>query len=110
MKIIKVVLIILVTILGLSAGGAKILLMPEEMKFFSKVGMNDMMLIVFGLIQLIGAILFIFSKTRKIGAIILAVTFGTSSLIILLAGKITFGLFSLLPIGIILVILNINQK
>jgi len=110
MKIIKVVLIILIAILGLSAGAAKISLMPEEMEFFSKVGMNDTMLFVFGLIQLIGALLFIFSKTRKIGANILAFTFGASSIIIFLAGKIAFGLFSLLPIGIILVILNINRK
>ena len=43
------------------------------------------------------------TKTRKIAALALALTFGVSSFLIFLAGKTAFGFFSLLPIALLLI-------
>ncbi len=110
MKILRIVLIAIITALGIAAGSTKVMLLPEEVAFFAKMGLNETMLILFGSFQLISAILFIIPKTCKTGAYILALTFGVSSIMIFFAGDIAFGLFSLLPITLILFLLKLKQR
>lgn len=98
MKIIKIVILILLVGLGVSAGLAKIMLIPEEMVFFKAVGFSEIILVLFGIVQLIGSILLIPKKTRKVGAYIIIATFLMSTILIFISGKIAFGLFSTLPI------------
>lgn len=108
MKKVKILLILMISILGLGAGISKVLLLPEELEFYSKVGLNESMLIFFGIVQLISTILFIFYKTRNIGALALALTFVISSIMIFLLGEFGFGLFSLLPIALIIITLKMK--
>ncbi len=106
MKIFRVIILVLLIGLGISSGLAKIMLIPEEMEFFKGVGFSETLLVLFGVTQLIGGILLLFKKLRKLGACILAITFGASTVFIFLSGNIAFGLFSILPIlltGIIII-------
>lgn len=100
MKILMTVIVILLVILGVSSGISKIMLLPQEIQFFGGVFTNTQ-IVVFGVVQCVGAILLILRRSRIIGAIILALTFIISTVLILISGEIGFGLFSLLPIILI---------
>lgn len=106
MKIFKIIILILLVGLGVSSGLAKIMLIPGEMDFFKGVGFSQTLLILFGIIQLIGGILLILKKMRKIGASVIAITFFASTILIFLSGKIVFGFFSILPILLAVVIIK----
>ena len=94
----KIIILVALIGLGIISGIAKVSLMPEEMEFFTRAGLNQTSIILIGITQLIGSIAIFLKKARKIGAFILAVTFGISTLMIFLSGKIVFGFISLLPI------------
>ncbi|PKG41563.1 hypothetical protein CXF67_14895 [Psychroflexus sp. MES1-P1E] len=96
--------------MGISSGVAKIMLIPGEMAFFKGVGFSETLLIIFGSIQIIGSSLLIFKKLRNLGAIILAITFCISTVLIFLGGTISFGFFSILPILMIGFIINEKNK
>lgn len=99
MKIFKTVNLALLILLGLSSGIMKIMQLPQEMEFFhGEMGYSVNAIIVFGLVQLAAGMLLVFRTTRTLGAAILAATLLASTAIIFMAGKIGFGLFSMLPI------------
>jgi len=98
MKIANTIILILLTLLGISAGVAKLMQMPQEVEFLNNAGLNNTTIILFGVLQVVGGILLIFTKTRKIGALITAVAFAISTITIFMAGKLAFGFFSILPI------------
>lgn len=98
MKIFININLTLVILLSISAGLAKIMQIPEEILFFKEAGLGITILVMFGVIQLTGGILGAMKKFRKFGAVIMAVTFLFSSIMIFTRGDIKFGLFSLLPV------------
>ena len=83
----KIILVILV-LLAISSGITKVLLMPQEVEFFGAYGFSNAMLIMFGCIQVFGGVLMVFFKTRFYGAIIVAITFLFSLVVLLLASSI----------------------
>ncbi|MBL4619215.1 MAG: DoxX family protein [Marinicaulis sp.] len=98
--------LVVLILLGLSAGAAKIMQAPQELKFFQDAGLSANLLIIFGVLQVAGGILLVFARTRKPGAVLLAATLGASAIMIFMNGMIAFGLFSLLPIlmaGIVII-------
>ena len=70
----KITLVILV-LLAVSSGITKIMLMPQELEFFGKYGFSNPLLITFGFVQLVGGVLLMISKSRLYGAVIVAITF-----------------------------------
>ena len=84
MKVILVVLVFLAT----SSGITKIILMPQDVAFFGSYGFTNPILIIYGVTQFVGGVLLIFKKTRFTGALIVAVTFLISAVVLLMAGKI----------------------
>lgn len=88
MKAVSTIILILLTLLAVSSGITKILLMQQDVNFFGKYGFSDPILIAYGLVQLIGGVLLIFTKTRFVGAVIVAVTFLISLVVLLLEGNI----------------------
>ena len=108
--VLSTILIVVIVTMGFGAGMAKILVLPNEVEFFSKVGLNEAMLITFGSFQLLGSILFIPSKTRIAGGLLLTLLFGISSILIIRTGSIVFGVFSLLPILLIILALRIKRN
>lgn len=89
---------VLLTLLNISAGIAKIMLTPQEVEFLRKSGLNESVVFVFGIVQRISGILLIIKQLRGWGAILTAVMFASSTIIIFVNEMVGFGLFSILPI------------
>ena len=106
MKVLNTIILVVVIGLAIGSGIAKIMLIPEDVAFFSSAGLSKTLIVLFGAIQLISVILVIVKKWRNVGAIILGMTFGFSTILIFLSGKITFGLISILPLVLILLIVK----
>ena len=101
---IKVILVILI-FLATSSGITKIMLMPQDVAFFGGYGFTNPILIAYGATQLIGGVLLIFKNTRFIGALIIAVTFLISAIVLIMAGKMLVALITFITmfmLGIIM--------
>ena len=98
MKIAKIVVLVLLIVLGVTSGVAKIMLMPQEVQFFVGAGFSEDYLMLFGAGQIAGGLLLIVKRVRIIGVILLILTFAGSSFLIFIDGNTGFGVFSLLPI------------
>ena len=88
MKVVSTLILVILILLAVSSGITKILLMQQDVDFFGKYGFSDPILIGFGLAQLLGGLLLAFSKTRFIGAAVVAVTFLISLALLLIEGNI----------------------
>lgn len=66
------------------------------MQLFRTIGFSDAMTVVFGVVQLIGAVLLVAPKTTRIGAVWMAVTFLFATGVLLANGMVLFGVASLL--------------
>ncbi len=96
MKAVSIVILAILTLLAVSSGITKILLMQQDVDFFGRYGFSDPILIAFGLVQLLGGLLLVFTKTRFVGAAIVAATFLVSLAMLLMERNI--------PISIITVV------
>ena len=72
----------------MSSGITKIQLMQQDVNFFGKYGFSNPILIAYGLVQLIGGLLLVFTITRFVGATIVAITFLISLVMLLMEGNI----------------------
>ncbi len=90
---------ILLALLGIAAGVAKMMQMPQEIAFFQgQLGFSSNTIVTFGAVQLIGGLMVVFKKTRLAGSILLGLTLFLSSIAIFMSGNIGFGLVSLIPV------------
>jgi uncharacterized membrane protein YphA (DoxX/SURF4 family) len=99
MKIFQMILLIILVLMSAAAGAAKAMQMPQETVFFEDAGLSLGLLVPLGVLQIIGSIMLAVPKTRKPGAIIVALCFLASALTIFKTGQIGFGLISLLPVA-----------
>ncbi|MDH3275383.1 MAG: hypothetical protein OEM64_01020 [Gammaproteobacteria bacterium] len=90
------VLLILI-LLGVAAGLAKIMKMPQELEFFRAVGLAELSLVLFGAAQVCGAVLLVFRRSRLGGAVISMIMFSASAIMVFITGALGFGAVSLLP-------------
>ena len=88
MKAVSIGILAILTLLAVSSGITKILLMPQDVHFFGKYGFSDPLLIAYGSVQLLGGSLLVFTKTRFAGAAIVAVTFLVSLALLLMEGNV----------------------
>ncbi len=99
MKHAKTIVLILLIILAIAAGAAKVMKMPQELEFFGNaVGMNAMGVVILGALQLLSALLLLFVKTRLPGALLLDLTLIFSTAVLFIAGDIPKALMSLVPV------------
>jgi hypothetical protein len=91
MKAVSTIILVLLILLAASSGITKIMLMQQDVDFFGKYGFSNPILIVYGLVQLIGGLLLVFTGTRFVGAAIVAITFLISLGLILMEGNIPVG-------------------
>ena len=98
MNLLRKINLVLLILLGGAAGLAKVTQAPPEIAFFAGLGLGAMVVVVFGVLQIAGALSLIFAKTRFIGAILLDVTFSLSVVMILMTGQIGFALVSVVPV------------
>ena len=102
--LLKLNLVILV-ILATSSGVTKIILMQQDVDFFGQYGFTNPILIAYGATQLTGGALLIAPMTRLAGAIIVAITFLISAVVLIMAGNIPvtiFTLIALLMLGVVM--------
>ena len=97
-KTIMILITVIVTVLSIAAGAAKVMQTPQEMEFLQGAGLSETLIMVFGLVQTVGGVLLLPQKTRLSGAVLAALAFMASSVLIFIGGNITFGLFSILPV------------
>ena len=73
---------------------------PQEMEFLQSAGLGPAQIMLFGLLQVAGAVLLVPKKTRFAGALLAAAAFAVSAVLIFLQGNMAFGLISLLPVAL----------
>ncbi|MDH3616249.1 MAG: DoxX family protein [Gammaproteobacteria bacterium] len=88
MRLVWTIILVILTFLAVSSGIAKIVLLEQEVEFFSKYGFSNPILIAYGVVQLIGGAFLPFRKTRFTGAAIVAITFLVSLVVLLMDGNI----------------------
>jgi hypothetical protein len=89
----------LLALLGVAAGAAKMLQTPQEIAFFQgEMGFSSEAIMAFGLLQFVAGAMLVFKTTRLIGAALLGMTLLLSSIVIFMAGEIGFGVISLIPV------------
>lgn len=88
----------LITLLSISAGIAKIMLPPQKVEFFRNTGLNESVIFVLGIVQIISGILLIIKQLWGWGAILTAVMFASSTITTFANEMVGYGLFSILPI------------
>ena len=98
--IIKIILALLVLLAG-SSGLTKIMLMQQDVEFFGKYGFSNPILMSFGAFQLLGGILLILPKTRILGAIIVAITFLISAVVLYKDGNFPVVIVTLICVGLL---------
>jgi hypothetical protein len=106
MRILQVILLAIVVLLGLGSGIAKVMLLPDEVAFFGKTGLTELGIQILGTIQMIAALMLPFRKACLLGGFILGITFLISTALIFTSGKVFFGMFSILPIALLVLILR----
>jgi hypothetical protein len=95
MKAVSTIILAILILLAVSSGITKILLMQQDVDFFGKFGFSDPILIGYGLAQLFGGLLLVFTKTRFVGAAIVAVTFLVSLALLLIEGNIPVSIITM---------------
>ena len=91
MKIVFNIVLVVLVLLALLSGAAKVALTPQEVSFFGQYGFTSPLIIAFGVVQLVGGALMPFPKTRFVGAALVAVTFLVSLVLLFLDGSIPAG-------------------
>lgn len=87
---------ILTTLLSIATGVFKLFQQEADIALFKAIGFNTVAVTLLGVVQLIGGILLIFPKTRKIGAYVMIPTFIIAAAAVFANGLIPFGIVSLL--------------
>ncbi|OAO02069.1 hypothetical protein A8B75_13025 [Sphingomonadales bacterium EhC05] len=98
MKYLYYAILVIMVILSLAAGAAKVSNMPQEIRFFEEAGIGSTWMLPLGCLQIIGGLLAIYRRTRQAGSAVIAIGFLLSTFVIFATGNSVFGVFSLLPV------------
>lgn len=82
------IILVILSLLAIASGLAKVMLMPQEVDFFGRFGFSNPVLVIYGMAQLIGGVLLLFQRTQFAGAAIVAITFLVSLVVLLIDGNI----------------------
>ncbi len=88
MKILINVILAILVFLAVLAGITKIMLMQQDVELFGKYGFTNSILIAYGVVQLFGGILLVLPKTRIAGAILVAISFLISAVVLAMEGNV----------------------
>jgi hypothetical protein len=97
LKFVNIFIVAAIALLSIAAGLAKVMQSPQEMEFLQGLGLSSFLIMVFGLVQITGGVLIAPKKTRLPGAVLVALGFAVSAVLIFIGGNVAFGLFSLIP-------------
>lgn len=99
MKVVHIVIVAILVFLAVSSGIAKILLMPQDAIFFGKYGFTAPLLVGFGVAQVIGGVMIVFAKSRVIGAVIVAITFAISLVLLVMESSVPASILTLVALA-----------
>ena len=92
-------------LLSVLAGIPKIVQLEQELEFLNAIGFSGILVSMLGIVQVIGGLLLLLQKTRLVGAILAGVAFLVSSIAIFSNGNAAFGMFSLVPFILLVVVI-----
>lgn len=98
MKAVSKIALVIVSLLSLAAGLAKLMLVPQEVRFFAEIGLGNGSLQVLGAAQMAGGVFALIPRFRLFGLLLVALGFFVSLLAILMMGDAAFAAVSSLPI------------
>jgi len=110
MKVAYTIVLVILTFLAISSGFAKVLLMPRDVEFFSQYGFTNMILIIFGAVQLIGGILLLLGKTRFVGAAMVASTFLVSLVLLIMDRNVPVSMITIAMTLLLIVVMKQSWK
>ena len=110
MKILNMLLVVGIALLSVAAGLAKVMQTPQEMEFLQGVGLSTVLIVIFGMVQIVGGVLLVPRITRLPGAILATSALVLSTVLIFVGGNLTFGLFSILPVALAAVIIYQSSR
>jgi len=99
-KIVSSMIIVIIALLSILAGLAKVLQTQQEMEFLQGLGLSPALIIVFGVVQIVAGVLLLLTKTRMLGAVLATLAFTVSAVLIFIGGNLSFGLLSTIPIAL----------
>lgn len=105
LQTIVTVVIYALALLSIAAGIPKILQMPQELGFLESIGFSRIAVSMLGLVQLTGGILLFGRRLRLLGAVLAAAALLVSSIAIFVSGDTRFGLISLLPLVVLIIVI-----
>jgi len=100
MKVGITIIAVLIGLLSIIAGAAKIALIPEEVDFLSQFGFTSALTITFGIVQVLGGLQLVIPTTRFFGSLIAGLAFAFSVVLLLVAGNPAFAGVSLIPVAL----------
>lgn len=77
------------------------MLMQQDVEFFAEYGFTDSILIAYGITQVLGGGLLVLPKTRIVGAIVVAITFLISLVVLVMAGNIPIAFITLVCVALL---------
>lgn len=86
----------LLLLLGLATGLVKVFGLEADVEIFANLGFSYSATVIFGIIQIIGALMLLNARTIRWGTIVLGVSFVIATLGLFVSRMIPFGVFSLL--------------
>lgn len=89
----------LLLILGLATGLVKVFGLEADVEIFANLGFSYMATVIFGVVQVVGALMLLSGQTIRWGTIVLAISFVIATLGLFVSGMIPFGIFSFLFIA-----------
>lgn len=98
MKTVSTIILVVLILLAVSSGSTKVALMQQDVDFFGKYGFSNLILIAYGLVQVIGGVLMVFKRTRFVGAAIVAITFLISLAVLLMEGNLPISIVTIVAI------------
>jgi hypothetical protein len=110
MKAVSAIILVVLILLAVSSGITKVLLMQQEVEFFGRYGFSTPLLVGYGLVQVIGGFLMVFTRTRFAGAAIVAFTFLISLVLILMEGNLPVGIATVIATLLLGVIMKQSRQ
>lgn len=90
--------LVVVCAVALAMGVRRVMLEPDEVFFFSHVGLGEAVVIIFGGLQLAAMAFVLVPRTRVFGALATTAFFAAGTGIYLMTDQIVFGLISCIPL------------
>lgn len=110
MNILLAANLVILVLLATSSGITKIMLMPQDVEFFGNFGFSNHILVLYGVSQLIGGLLLVIKRTRFAGAVIVAITFAISAVVLIIAKQVGFTIFTFVALLMLGVVMKQSQN